>query len=1112
MYIKQITIQGFKSYKNQTIVDSFSPKHNVIVGRNGSGKSNFFAAMRFVLGDTNSQMGREDRQALLHEGTGSAVMSAYVEIIFDNTDNRFPSGKEELILRRTIGMKKDEYSIDRKNATKLEVQDLLNSAGFSRSNPYYIVPQGRITHLTNMKDSERLDLLKSVAGTEVYDEKKNESAKIMNETNTKLAAIDAAFEQINGRLAELEEEQEELRSFQEKDKERRGLEYTLYTREHDELNQALSQIEDKRSTGIDDADAQRERFSEGEDELARIRQEIDSLTKQMDTAKYDRKQLEEERKEKAKMRAQAELELSNLTSGQDVAEKSRRQRNADLKEVRSNIANREATLQRILPDFQNSKSKEDAVMLQRDTAETKRSRLFAKQGRSARFRSKKERDDYLSQQINDTFSSLSTIKAVRMQTAEEVKRLEKDIATAEPQIDELQEQIGGQGTSIADFDAQLQKVKEHREKLLDDRTALWRKDKSLETDMKTAEGRLRTAERSLSHMMDGNTSRGIESVRRIKKQHRLEGCYGTLAELIQVDMHKTAVEVTAGNSLFHYVVDTDATATKVLEILNKERGGRVTFMPLNRLHSKIPNFPNAQDAKPLISLIKYDTKYEKAVQHVFGKSLICQNLTVAAQYARTHGVNAVTPEGDRSDKKGALTGGYHDNRHSRLAATQEVMEWREKYETAKAEQEKLRNELNRMDQTVTKALGEEQKVEQQKSQAQRDHGPLRAQLRSKLDYAKNLHENLEKKRQQEASLAANFKNLNDQQNAYEAEKASDFKKALTSAEETELDSLSKSVQALNQEYNTISAERAKLEEQKSTIEAELAQNLQPRLEELEIMQSDAGNSTTSSLIKDQERLLARLNREFDDVQHQLDTTEKAIDQAATSTATLETNEAEIRRQQEELAKAVEKHQRRLEKSMQKRAALQLRKQEVMDDIRDIGAVPEEMRVRFGKEKDSEKLLKRLHKVTESLKKFTSVNKHAFEHYRKSVRQREELTERRAELEKSKAKIEELMEILDTRKDEAIQRTFKQVSRNFAIIFEKLVPAGKGELIIGRRGDQDMQADGEEDEQATGAETYESYTGIAIIVSFNSKHDEQQRIQQLSGGQKSKFPSHRFGKI
>lgn len=124
MHIKQIIIQGFKryatinlthaqlltnhSYKDQTVVEPFSPKHNVIVGRNGSGKSNFFAAIRFVLSDAYTQMGREERQALLHEGAGSAVMSAYVELIFDNHDERFPTGTEEVILRRSIGQKKDD--------------------------------------------------------------------------------------------------------------------------------------------------------------------------------------------------------------------------------------------------------------------------------------------------------------------------------------------------------------------------------------------------------------------------------------------------------------------------------------------------------------------------------------------------------------------------------------------------------------------------------------------------------------------------------------------------------------------------------------------------------------------------------------------------------------------------------------------------------------------------------------------------------------------------------------------------------------------------------------------------------------------------------------------
>ena len=58
----------------------------------------------------------------------------------------------QVVIRRSIGVKKDEYFIDRKHVTKQEVTSMLETAGLSRSNPYNIVPQGRVSALTTMKD------------------------------------------------------------------------------------------------------------------------------------------------------------------------------------------------------------------------------------------------------------------------------------------------------------------------------------------------------------------------------------------------------------------------------------------------------------------------------------------------------------------------------------------------------------------------------------------------------------------------------------------------------------------------------------------------------------------------------------------------------------------------------------------------------------------------------------------------------------------------------------------------------------------------------------------------------------------------------------------------
>ena len=122
-----------------------------------------------------------------------------------------------------------------------------------------------------------------------------------------------------------------------------------------------------------------------------------------------------------------------------------------------------------------------------------------------------------------------------------------------------------------------------------------------------------------------------------------------------------------------------------------------------------------------------------------------------------------------------------------------------------------------------------------------------------------------------------------------------------------------------------------------------------------------------------------------------------------------------------------------------------------------------------------------------------------------MKQREELELRRNDLESAKQSIDNLIKVLDQRKDEAIERTFKQVSKAFAEVFQKLVPAGRGRLVIQRKTDK--QQPGEEDEESdtepVNKRGVENYTGVGISVSFNSKHDDQQRIQQLSGGQKSK---------
>lgn len=1080
-------------------MEPFSPGTNVIVGRNGSGKSNFFAAIRFVLSDAYTLMNREERQALLHEGSGSAVMSAYVEVIFDNSDDRFPTGNKEVVLRRTIGLKKDEYSVDRKVSTKADVSNLLEAAGFSRSNPYYIVPQGRVTALTNMKESERLNLLKEVAGTQVYESRRTESLKIMTETNNKRDKIDELLDYIKERLSELEEEKEELRGYQDKDRERRCLEYAYYHKDQVATQEALEELEESRQGGIEDTDENREAYNAAVKVIAALDAEIHKLQQQMELLRIDRRQLDEDRRESAKAMANAELAVKNLSDSKSSQEQAQQQHDAELDEVKTAIAQREAELKKLIPNVEKARLKEAEIKQALDSAEAGRQRLFTKQARGSQFKSKGERDAWLRKEIDDLNVTLSQQRANRVDADEEVKAVQASIQQLEDEISALRQKNEGFGGDRLALAEEVTNAKDGVDKLNEERKLLRREDDKLETIIANARGELEGAERELSHTMDRVTSRGLATIQRLKRENNIPGAYGTLAELLEVsEAYRLPVEQVAGASLFHYVVDNDDTATYLANALQRSYGGRITFMPLSRLKPRSANLPRANDAVPLVSKIQYNAEYDKAFQQVFGNTIICPNLTIASQYARSHGVNGVTPDGDTSNKRGAMTGGYIDTRKSRLEAVRAVNRWREEYEQLRSRAVGIQTQIEQKDQEITNALGEERKLAQRLKQMEDGYGPLRAELNAKNNQVDRERDRLDAAMKRRDIVERNMKQFQDNLSAHQAELASDFKKVLSAAEEKQLESLGATVQELQKEWNEVSSKRRELESRKRKLELDLRTNLQLKLDQLTSQASETASSGSSTL-KEAKRELKKTQAMVASVHSKIQANDQQIEAAESKIASLEKEKAEKEAQQQDIARQIKKQEKRMDKNRQMKALLTTRATELAKNIRDLGVLPEEAFEKYERY-DHKVVVSRLKKVNDALKKYKHVNKKAFEQYNSFTNQQDQLLKRRKELDQSQASIEELVAHLDQRKDEAIERTFKQVSKEFATIFQRLVPAGHGRLVIQRRADRRVDPDDSDEEQRS---SVENYTGVGISVSFNSKTaDEQQRIQQLSGGQKS----------
>lgn len=152
--------------------------------------------------------------------------------------------------------------------------------------------------------------------------------------------------------------------------------------------------------------------------------------------------------------------------------------------------------------------------------------------------------------------------------------------------------------------------------------------------------------------------------------------------------------------------------------MSKEKSGRVTFIPLNRVKPRTVHYPNSSDAIPIISKLQYDAQYQKAFEQIFSNTIVCPNLEVATSYAKSHRLIAVTLDGSRVDSRGALTGGYVDSRRSRLDATKRLKELQAQNEAERDRVQQIKEQIVQVDQKVTRIISDLHALELRKKKTE----------------------------------------------------------------------------------------------------------------------------------------------------------------------------------------------------------------------------------------------------------------------------------------------------------------------------------------------------------------------------------------------------------
>ena len=995
---------------------------------------------------------------------------------------------------------------------------MFESMGLSASNPYNIVEQGSITSMANMEPALRLGLLKEIGGTKVYEERRRESLKVLHDAEADRQSVADGLAAIEARLGELEDERTELAAFQEADYTRRALEHAILERELADVTTSLAALDASQA----DAAAAERSGADAADDAAEALENVRAEIKEAEGAQ--RRVGDQRAKAEAALKAATKAHAKAEASARDAAERaaadaqSGERAEEEAAKLRSEIATQERCVATAEAQVEAAAAAEAQASGVLAAIERQLAGLVAKQGRSKMFKTRAQRDAALSKEIAEAEEAArkkaSALTALDAEIARHTELRNRQAA----ELAEFQQQLTDRERAASGTVRQLKDATESHSRALDEKLAVEAEETRSKAQLDEEDGKLQGLKRRLMASLPPDISQGLTEMKVILEDFKIKGVYGTVISLLRCDERFIeAVEVTAANQLFNVICDTDETASRVTQqLLATKRPGRVTFLPLNRLSAREAVRGGSEDV-PLISKLQYSEKYRKAFLHVFGSVLICKDLERAQAVAAEQDVNTVTLDGEAVNRKGSVEGGHTDKRRSKIKVNLELEELSERLDATEAAHAKVAARAQELQQRVAQAVSERHKLEAEQEGVRRSLEQQRRELAERRKSAENNGDMLREKEAAAAKMRGEATKLAEQIADLRGELGSEMLAGLSPEEQRQLSALQPQQSAAQSAAAEAKVELATAQAAAAQASSHLQHNLRQRLRELETVTASVADAPSEAEVASSRTAADEAAADVTRIQTQSTAAIKAYNDARDRLTELEARENELRSKVEDSKARLAAESEAAAAAAGKRAGFQRSQAQLKAKLRDLGAAPAD-----AFEKHSTTPLKQLRKqliaAHEALKKFAHVNKRALDQHQTFFEQREELRKRIAVVDQSKASIQEMMAVLDGRKDEALERTFKMVAANFKKVFSELVPNGSGELIMitgpkadikRRRGEVADAEDGEENDGRAVAKPsgLATYTAVDIKAHFPATASDAatngpMRMASLSGGQRT----------
>ncbi|KAI1305928.1 Structural maintenance of chromosomes protein 2 [Halotydeus destructor] len=1091
MYIKQITIEGFKSYGRKVEVGLFDKQFNAITGLNGTGKSNILDSICFVLGSNNMSLARvSNLRELIFKSGQTGVHKATVSVVFDNSDpDTCPPTYESyptITVTREVNLQsRSKYYINGFVAQGQQVADLFHSVQLNINNPHFLIMQGRITKVLNMKPHEILSMVEEATGASRFELKKKASYDKIAKKQKELNEVDHLLnEEILPKLEKLKKEQSGLQEYNRLKQQTEHLSrvYTAfqYVKCQEMCDESGSKISAKKESisGAKNTISELEtKVSDMEDEIKRLEEEKDKefggalgrLDEELKQVQMTEAKTSTVLKHKKDLLAEEKKKKTSVEKLVQKDSKLVKQKEVEYSNIKDNYEELEAA----------AKSDEQKL----EQAQKDFEAISAGASRAADGEAAGTLADQLIQAKNEVATTATEITKANMKLKhckDELCRKQAEARKTSGNYEEAAQKVGHVRAERDKLKAKLDKINFDEDSyahLLDERRNISRECNQLNNEIANEESR--------------NYNTKFEHGARVDNRKVL----GVVCNLFTVKDPSTALAIQecVGGRLYNVVVEDVQTAKCILDSGTLKR--QTTLLPLDKIQGRkldrrvlqnAENLVGATNVKSAISLVDFEPHLEPVMEYLFGDNLVCTDMNIGKKVAYAHNVKkrTITLDGEVFDPSGTLSGG---SRRRGPGLLEQLAELKMK----KDELQSKRNHLEKVEQNIRRLEEMSRSFKETKNAFENKEHELRL-IEKNLENTNQyqLQQEVERMTTEVGELDQALKDLpvrkkNAEKKAKDLEMKMKDSKSIRERELKEAQQFLKQAQAdYDKSRRTVSEKTQLVESLKFEIE-ELNKTIASYLEQI------------SGIDLEIEKLEAEVQEVAEAVEEALSATRAKVEEVEKQKQLLNAKSDDIRklsRKKDSHLKTIENLKLEIKKLVHEIETFEKESTDAAHKVKHLlkkNAWINDEKHLFGNE-NAGYPFKRTDFDPREVKENIEANQDRLTKLSKTVNMRatalmtdresdaSDLTEKRARVEKDKKILLEYIKEVDEKKREELEKAYVIINKHFGSIFSSILPGTSAKLT-----------------PSAGKTVHE---GLEVKIAFGGVWKET--LTELSGGQRS----------